>query len=69
LSQYQHNWTSYRATCGQIAREKFLWLAKAGSYAEVENPDTILAERIESLISSETATWTTTIQQKSHKSA
>jgi hypothetical protein len=68
LSQYQHNWTSYRATCGQLTREKFLRLAKAGVYAEATNPDAMLAERVKALISSETATWTTTLQQKNHRS-
>ena len=67
LSQYQHNWVAYRATCEQLTQEKFLWLAKAGTYSSAASPDALLAERIEALISSEAATWTTTIQQKEQK--
>src|SRR5580700_3582820 len=67
LSQYQHNWISYRATCEQLTQEKFLWLAKAGAYASAPSPDALLAERIEALISSEAATWTATIQQKDQR--
>ena len=67
LSQYQHNWISYRATCEQLTQEKFLWLARAGTYASAASPDAHLAERIESLISSEAGTWATTIQQKEQR--
>ena len=67
LSQYQRNWVAYRATCEQLTQEKFLWLAKAGTYSSAASPDAFLAERIEALISSEAATWTTTIQQKEQK--
>jgi Protein of unknown function (DUF4231) len=67
LSQYQHNWISYRSTCEQLTHEKFLCLAQAGPYASAANPDALLAERTEALISSEAATWTTTIQQKEQR--
>ena len=69
LNQYQHNWISYRSTCEQLTHEKFLWLAKAGPYANAANPDALLAERIEALIANEIATWTTTIQQKDQRAA
>jgi hypothetical protein len=67
LSQYQHNWISYRSTGEKLTHEKFLWLAKAGPYASAANPDALLAERIEALISSEAATWITTIRQKEQR--
>lgn len=57
LFQFQLNWISYRSTCENLKHEKFLWLAKAGPYAEVENPEVVLADRIESLISQEHAKW------------
>ena len=69
LNQYQHNWISYRSTCEQLTHEKFLWLAKAGPYANAANPDALLAERIEALIANEIATWTTTIQQTDQRAA
>jgi hypothetical protein len=69
LSQYQHNWISYRNACEQLIHEKFLWLAKAGSYANAEHPDALLAERTEALISGETTTWSTAIQQKDQRVA
>lgn len=57
LNQFQHNWTTYRSTCEELEHEKYLWLAQAGPYATAANPDAMLAERIETLISSEHAKW------------
>lgn len=57
LEQYQQNWTTYRSTCEQLKHEQFLYLATAGPYADTPNPDLLLAERIESLVSQEHAAW------------
>lgn len=57
LGQWHHNWISYRSTAEALKHEKFLWVAKAGVYATAENADRMLAERSESLISTEHASW------------
>lgn len=57
LFQFQHNWISYRSTCENLRHEKYLWLAKAGPYSNIENPEVILADRVESLTSQEHAKW------------
>lgn len=57
LFQFQHNWITYRSTCENLKHEKYLWLAKSGPYADNKNPDILLADRIESLISQEHAKW------------
>lgn len=57
LFQFQHNWISYRSTCENLKHEKYLWLAKSGPYSDIENPDIVLADRVESLISQEHAKW------------
>jgi hypothetical protein len=57
LQQYQQNWTTYRSTCERLRHEKFLFLARAGSYSTVPNPETLLAERVEGLVSQEHAAW------------
>ncbi len=57
LQQYQQNWTSYRATCEQLKHEQFLYMAHAGPYADAPDPDALLAERVESLVSQEHAAW------------
>lgn len=57
LQQYQQNWTTYRATCERLKHEQFLYMAEAGPYGGAANPDAILAERIESLVSQEHAAW------------
>ena len=57
LQQYQQNWTTYRSTCERLKHEKFLFLGRAGPYAEVPNPESLLAERVESLVSQEHAAW------------
>ena len=38
LFQFQQNWISYRVTAEALKREKSLYLAGAGPYAEVERP-------------------------------
>jgi uncharacterized protein DUF4231 len=57
LQQYQQNWTSYRSTCERLNNEKFLFIARAGSYAVAPNPEALLAERVESIISQEHTAW------------
>jgi len=57
LMQYQQNWITYRATCERLKHEKFLYLSHAGPYAAAVDPDVLLAERVESLVSQEHAAW------------
>jgi len=66
LYQFQSNWISYRSSCEGLRHEKYLWLAKAGHYAGAKDPDRLLAERIESLISTEHAKWVS-VQEKAGK--
>jgi hypothetical protein len=57
LNQYQANWISYRSTCETLKHEKFLYLGKAGPYKNESEAHSVLAERIESLVSQEHAKW------------
>jgi len=57
LCQLQHNWMTYRSTCESLKHEKYLHLGKAGPYKDAATPETLLAERIEALISREHAQW------------
>ena len=57
LQQYQQNWTTYRSTCERLKHEKFLFLSHAGPYAGVSNLESLLAERVEGLVSQEHAAW------------
>ena len=57
LFQFHSNWTHYRSTSEALKHEKFLYLAHAGTYATAANPDALLAERIESRVSQEHASW------------
>lgn len=58
IYQFQSNWITYRTTAEALKHEKYLWYAKAGHYLNAENPEALLAERIEALISTENAKWT-----------
>jgi hypothetical protein len=55
LQQYQQNWITYRSTCERLRHEKYLFLGRAGSYAKASNPESLLAERVEGLVSQEHA--------------
>jgi hypothetical protein len=57
LQQYQQNWAAYRATCERLKHEQFLFMAQAGPYAVTPNPEALLAERVEGLVSQEHAAW------------
>jgi Protein of unknown function (DUF4231) len=58
FNQYQANWLLYRSTCEALKREKYLYLASAGPYAESERPkEVLLAERVESLLYEENRQW------------
>lgn len=63
LNQYHQNWITYRSTAEALKHEKYLFLASAGSYATSENPRTLLAERVESLVSQEHSRWTAATEQ------
>ena len=58
LGQYQANWINYRATSEALKREKYLYLSRAGPYHGAISPDRLLAERVEALVSQESAKWT-----------
>lgn len=63
LNQYHQNWITYRSTAEALKHEKYLFLSMAGSYASSENPRTLLAERVESLVSQEHSKWTSASEQ------
>jgi len=69
LNQYQENWSSYRATAESLKHEKFMFLAKAGPYANAADPRVALAERVEALISQENSQWVATVQKSSQGQA
>ena len=69
LNQYQENWTSYRNTAEALKHEKFLFLAKAGQYAGVADARSMLAERVEALLSQENSQWMATAQKSGQSGA
>ncbi len=63
LNQYQANWIAYRATAESLKHEKYLYLGTAGIYSRSATPRTLLAERVELLVSEENAKWLTSQTQ------
>lgn len=57
LNQWQSNWVLYRSTAEALKHERYLYLARAGPYRGGDAP-TVLAERVEGLVSQEHAKWT-----------
>jgi uncharacterized protein DUF4231 len=57
LQQYQQNWTNYRGTCERLKHEKYLFASHAGPYRKARDPEAVLAERVEGLVSQEQAAW------------
>jgi len=69
LNQYQHNWITYRSTAEALKHEKYLYLSHAGPYAAAENPNALLAERVESSVSQEHAKWASSQEQSTKTQA
>jgi hypothetical protein len=69
LGQYNNLWVSYRATAEQLKHEKFLFLARSGSYRDLEEAEALkqLAERIEERVSTEHAKWESERSQQAGK--
>lgn len=61
LNQWQHNWITYRSTCEALRHEKYSYIARSGSYNNMNDGDAYkaLVERVESLVSTEHAKWIT----------
>ena len=57
LYRFHDNWVRYRWTNAAMEREKALWAARAGDYADADRPDALLALRIEELTSREATQW------------
>lgn len=59
ISQWHHNWITYRSTCEALRHEKYSYLGRSSVYDGVSNTEAkkILVERVESLISTEHAKW------------
>src|SRR5262245_10102591 len=57
LNQHHANWISYRGTCELLKNEQYLYLAKAGPYAEAKDAHALLAEHVVALTKQETAKW------------
>ena len=45
LNQFHENWIRYRSTCEALKHEKYIFLANAAPYSDVEKPRALLAER------------------------
>jgi hypothetical protein len=63
LNQYHANWIAYRSTCESLKHEKYLYFAQAGPYAASAKPLSLLAERVEGLVSQEHAKWVSSQEQ------
>jgi hypothetical protein len=59
VSQWSQNWITYRSTCEALRHEKYSYMARSGVYEGKSDEEArrILAQRVESLVSTEHAKW------------
>jgi hypothetical protein len=57
LGQFHQSWIRYRSTCEALRSELFLYRTHAGPYSEASDPQALLAERSNSLVSAENSRW------------
>jgi hypothetical protein len=69
LNQFQANWIGYRSTCEALKHEKYLYLGQAGPYGATDKPVSVLAERVEGLVSQENAKWVSAQYESGKKSS
>ena len=63
LGRFHENWIRYALAAEALKREKRLYLSVASVYSAVETRDTLLAERLEEVISSEASQWANTVRK------
>lgn len=63
----QENWLNYRTICETLRKEQHLLSAKVDEYGEVERPQSLFVERVESLISRENTLWFSTYKKSTDK--
>jgi Protein of unknown function (DUF4231) len=63
FNQYQQNWSLYRSNSEALKHEQFLFMARAGPYADLKGGRALLADRIEGLIPQEYARWVSARQE------
>jgi Protein of unknown function (DUF4231) len=61
--QFQEHWVTYRSTAEALKNERYLYLARGGPYAGAD-PDRLLAERVEALLSQEHTKWASAAQRE-----
>ena len=69
MNNCRGNWLSYRRTCEQLKKQKYLYLSLAHEYGESQNPETVLAARIESILTDERDEWLTLRSREEHDAA
>lgn len=57
LDKNLENWLDYRRTCEDLKHEKYLYLSRAGDYADDEAPEALLALRTELILKSDHGKW------------
>ncbi|MDN3523566.1 DUF4231 domain-containing protein [Halomonas ramblicola] len=65
INQFGPLWVQYRATAEQLKHEKYLLLAAAGPYRDLDREEALrqLAERVEEQVSREHARWVRTAEK------
>lgn len=64
IYKFHENWMDYRTTEEILKHEKYLYLARSGTYKNSSEPFQDLVERIESIISHENTNWSQLHQTK-----
>jgi hypothetical protein len=69
LNQWHHNWITYRSTCEALRHEKYSYIGRSGVYDELDDvaAKKMLVERVEALVSTEHAKWTSRQEYESKK--
>lgn len=67
LFQFHQNWIRYRSTAQSLTRERSLYVELAGQYAGSDRPDAMLAERVEDIVSHESAAWAAGRQKRAER--
>ena len=57
LFSFQEHWLNYKVTCEKLRREARLLQARGDVYTSAPDPQRIFAERAESIIANENASW------------
>jgi len=68
FGRFEEKWHNYRSACEALKKEYYYYKSKINEYGDVDDPEQLLIQRVESIISREHTMWLTIEKGKKKES-